>query len=524
MATKQMSDEKAVLEPITFPRKEKMGVVLGLDGAGVVSVFLCMVWMILTIVLVPFPWGILICLVVIVPVAVFLGWARFKGKRVFTWAFLAGQHLVGKMRGQNQFARATPQANAEAEARMSAEAAAKDEKAEKDALEWGEEVPPKTPKPIHLWLPGAADELKAYRTPEGLGVVHDPVRNRLIVTAKMNTRTSYTLQDDFKQGSILDNWANLTSMICSNPVVVGAIPTDVTTVITGEQMQQFYLEKATAAGAGAALNPVAHQGYLDLLAESDMTHHPQYFTIALSIASMKTEAKHHGSGMNGLLAAAEARMHAFEKDMDDNGFSVDHWVTAEERAGLLYDAFSPSPMGVVEGMDVSRGGPVGAYRYWDRLRADEHWHRTFVVEEWPQKPTRPGFMEKVILDLKFRHAVSLVHRAGDDDAAMRQVNRQIKDAELQQNLSRQTGRRVTLEMEREMQDHRDREEELVSGATDMRFRGFISITADSEEDLDRYTNQLKSAAARAHLKIDPCYGQQFEGFMAATALLGFGLD
>ena len=518
-----LTDDQATLEDITFPRREKAGIVLGLDLAGMISIFLCLVLMIVAVMLVPFPWGVAVALLLLAPAGL-LGWGRFKGRRIFGWERLLRTHWLRELTRQNLYARPAPVADAAAEARMAKEAEKMDERAEREALEWEEPVPGRTPKPTHLHLPGGANELKAYETPGGYGMVHDPARKRVVVTARMNTRSSYTLQDDSQQAAILDDWGNLLAVVCQNPAVVGAVGTDVTTVTTGEQMQEFYRSSARAAGAGEELNPVAHQGYLDLLAESDMTHHPQYLTISLSIPMLKTEIKHHGSGMNGLLGAVEARMVALEKDIEDNNFHVDQWVRCEDRAGLLHDMFSPSPIGVVNGLQVTHGGPVGARRYWDKLRADAHWHRAFVIEEWPLKPTRPGFLEKVILDLKFRHAVSVVHKAGDDEAAMRQVNRQIQDTQMQHNVSDRSGRRVSLEMTREFQDHLDREEELVSGATDMQFRGFISITADSEDDLDRCSSQLRSAAARAHLKVEPCYGQQFEGFLAATGLLGFGID
>ncbi|MCP3425826.1 hypothetical protein NBM05_07350 [Rothia sp. AR01] len=513
--------EEYELDTVTFPRKEKRGIILGLDPAPLIAVSIDIVLILLISIVVPFPFGILLALCLI-PVGAFLGWARYKGKHLFEWMGIGKRHLQRKLSGQNTYAAAGPDEDANAERRALEKARKEDERAEKEALEWEEEVPAKTPPPVHMRLPGAANELKAYRTVNGDGLVHDPMHHRVVITARLKSH-NFTLQDDTDQAEILDRWANVQDVIGAHRVVEHIVPTDVTTVATGQQMQQFYEDAARRGNAGAKLNPVAHEGYMDLLSQNVMTHHPQYLTFALRIPEMRDEIKSNGGGMAGLLRTTDYHMGTLEADLYSNGYEIDHWVGVDERLELLHEAFSPEAIGLLEGVS-GRGGPRGAKRFWDHLRVDNVWHRAFVIEEWPLKPVRPGFMEKLVLDLEFRHSVSLLHKRGNDESALRKINNEIKDADNAENMARRMGRRVSREQEREREDLESREDQMVGGASETAFRGFVTITADSKDQLEQYTRDLRSAAARASLRIEPAYGQQFEAFLAGACLLGLGAD
>lgn len=126
------------------------------------------------------------------------------------------------------------------------------------------------------------------------------------------------------------------------------------------------------------------------------------------------------------------------------------------------------------------------------------------------------------MDLEFRHTLTLLIKRGNDEQALRRISNDIKDAETAEGITERAGRRVSREMLRERADMEAREEELVAGASDISFRGFVTVTADTPDELDQFTRQLKSAAARASVRLEVCYGQQFEGFLAGAGQLGFG--
>lgn len=514
-----MSDATvAELEDVVFPRREKRGFFLGLDFFPMLGVLGLGVFVIIFALALPFPWGWVIDLFVMLPLIGVVGWGRFNGLHLFDWITLGFTHLFRKYTDQNRYVRASDDADAVAEAKIDRATAKADARARQEAIELNEPIPSKTPKPVRLKLPGAASELNLYQSPNGYCVAYHPVKKRFTITAVMNAK-SYMLQDDIEQADVLDGWADVMSSIGAYPEVKAMFASDVTSVVTGDQMREYYEQAAEHNNAGEKLNPVAHQGYMDLLVKNVMKHHPQYFTINLSTAALAAEIKEQGGGINGILRVADLKMMSFEEDLSSSNFVVDHWVTLEERKNITFNAYSPSPQGAEHAVPVQ-----GAERFWEELHINNVWHRAFYVEEWPLKPTKPGFMSKVVLDLDFHHAVTQIIKRGDDESALRKINTEIKNFETAQDISKRAGRRISRESMRELADLEKREAEMVEGASDVSFNCYISITADSKEELDTYERQLTSAAARAHLKLAKCYGFQYEGFLAASAQLGYGAD
>lgn len=511
-------NDQVELEPAHFPRKEKSGFILGLNVGPGIAVLVTVGLAVVCAIQIPFPFGPLLGLCLL-PVAGFLGWARFKGLHLFDWLKLGWSHLMRRVTQQSDYLAPSPHADAKAEAKAEARAEQADAKAAAEAEEWDEPVPPKTQKPIKLHLPGAANELRLYTGPSGRAIVHNPLRRRVTVTAVLDN-DNFTLKDDPAKAEVLDNWASILDVVGGHYEVEAVIPSDVTTVVSGVQMSQFYEDAAEHHGAGANLNPVAHAGYMDLLRSSPMTKHPQYLTMNLSIPRMKTEIKANGSGVAGLLASVEQKIRALEDDLNANSFKVDHWVGVEERRKLCNEAFT----GITDESEGVGTSPVGIRAYWDKLRVDDIYHRSFIVQEWPLKPAPQGFLEKLVFAGQFRHAVTLVHRRGDDEKALRDASNAVKDAEDAEDLSARTGRRISREMTREKEDLVRTEEELVAGSSDVRFQGFISVTGRTPDELEQNTRDMYSAAARGNMRIRPCFGQQFQGMLAATGQLGFGAD
>ncbi|MFW0168763.1 SCO6880 family protein [Rothia sp. P4278] len=437
---------------------------------------------------------------------------------MFEWIELGMQHWLRKISGQNKYRYAGVDADAKAIARSDAAATKADAKAEAEAREWGEPVPAKTPKPIRLNLPGAANELNVYSSPSGRCVVHNPVKKRLVVTAIVDAK-NFLMQDVSGQEDILDSWESVINLVGAHREVQALFPSDVTTVVSGEQMIDYYRAAAEANGAGEALNPVAHQGYIDLLRNNVQKKHEQYLTVNLSLPEMVREIKDNGGGVVGMLRTADAKMDAIEGDIVASGYSS-HWVSVPERRRMTSDFMTPSN-NLTHNTDTLI---VGANRYWTEMQINDVWHRSYFVDQWPMKPVKPGFMEKVVLGLDFRHSITQVIKRGEDEQALHRINNEIKNYETAQGIAQSMGRRLSRESEREMQDLERREQELVEGSSDVAYSAYISISARSREELEAHERDLFSAAARAQLKLIKCYGAQFEGFLAATAQLGYGAD
>jgi hypothetical protein len=68
-----------------------------------------------------------------------------------------------------------------------------------------------------------------------------------------------------------------------------------------------------------------------------------------------------------------------------------------------------------------------------------------------------------------------------------------------------------------------RERELVRGHVEYRFVGYVTVTANSAEELEDACSQVEQAAVRSVLEIRRMYGEQDQGFIAGTLPLARGV-
>lgn len=505
------------LDKVQFPRKEQAGFFLGLELLPMIAVLILLFVLVVGAVRLPFPFG-WIFAVLMIPVIAFVGWGRFRRLHVFAWVRLLWMFLSREVRGQNVYRRPNKFADAEALAEEDEATEKADAQAEAEAIEWGEEIPMKTPKPVYVRLPGAAGEFKLYETPLGRCVLMNPMERTVIIVAAMTVADNYMLADDPVKADLLEYWAETMNVLGDHYEVTGMFPSDVTSVTTAENMVEYYSSRAAAAGTGEELNPVAHQGYLDLLSKNAMTHHLQYLAISLAMPRMNGEIKEFGGGVNGLLACVDSKITSYEEDLKANNYLVDHWVGLDERFEMFQRAF------VLEADGGAREvGIMGAQQYWTEMRVNTTWHRSYYIDEWPLKPVDPGFMSKIILDLEFPKTVTQIIQRGDDAKALRKISNDINNQETAQDFAQRLRGRVSRAMKREHRDLQRRESEMVdAGASAIKAGAFITISAESLEQLDSYDRQLASAAGRAQVKVYRCYGGQYEGFLAGAAHVGMG--
>jgi hypothetical protein len=76
--------------------------------------------------------------------------------------------------------------------------------------------------------------------------------------------------------------------------------------------------------------------------------------------------------------------------------------------------------------------------------------------------------------------------------------------------------RVTLAQQREAEALSAREEDLVDGFGDVKVRGFITISAETEDALARARTEIEQASHPSRLVLAPMAGQQAAGFVTAT--------
>ena len=68
-----------------------------------------------------------------------------------------------------------------------------------------------------------------------------------------------------------------------------------------------------------------------------------------------------------------------------------------------------------------------------------------------------------------------------------------------------------------------RERELAEGHQEVRFAGYVTVSARDDDELEAACEQVEQAAHQAYLDIQPLWGQQDTGFTQGALPIGRGL-
>ena len=191
------------------------------------------------------------------------------------------------------------------------------------------------------------------------------------------------------------------------------------------------------------------------------------------------------------------------------------------------DVYADGPLGpgalggVLSGAFSDPGGeapwrawpwPMALQAEWGRVRVDGTWHATYWVEEWPRLDVAADFLAPLLLVRGARRTVSLVMEPMSPAAAARQVEQRrtagIADAELRSR----GGFLATARRLREEETLARREAELADGHGQLRFSGYVTVSAPDPDALDQGCERTLQAAAQSGLALRLCYGDQMASF------------
>jgi hypothetical protein len=158
---------------------------------------------------------------------------------------------------------------------------------------------------------------------------------------------------------------------------------------------------------------------------------------------------------------------------------------------------------------------------WSALRADGSWHATYWISEWPRLDVSPDFLSPLLLG-EGRRTVSVVMAPVPGDRAAREARAARAADVADDELRTRAGFLPSARRGREAEGVLRRETELADGHSEYRFAGYVTVSADSREDLEAQCVETQQAAGRAHLQLCRLYGRQAEAF-TWTLPLGRGL-
>ena len=196
-----------------------------------------------------------------------------------------------------------------------------------------------------------------------------------------------------------------------------------------------------------------------------------------------------------------------------NGF--DPW----SRAALVRrDDVHPDLAGI--GPDAA--WPAASEAAWPHWRTDNTWHATFWIAEWPRSEVGPDFLSPLLLSCSHQRTVSVVMGPLAPSVGTREVEAARTAHAADDQLRQRAGFLATARRSRQAEGAIRREAELADGHAAYRFSGYVTVSAQSAEELEDACGEVVHAGHQARLELRRLYGAQDLAF-SWTLPLGRGL-
>ncbi|MGH2974376.1 MAG: SCO6880 family protein [Solirubrobacterales bacterium] len=190
-------------------------------------------------------------------------------------------------------------------------------------------------------------------------------------------------------------------------------------------------------------------------------------------------------------------------------------------AAALRDAFDPfgrqtrarAALGDPEreGVDPALMGPLAEREHWNTYRTDSAEHATYWISGWPRTDVGPAFLTPLLMQTTALRTVAVCIEPVPHSIAIRKAEAS-RTAEVAEELARERqGFMTTARIRRRHEAAARREEELADGHAEMRFAGYLTVSAASAEELERTATEVEHAAALCRLELARLYGEQAAG-------------
>ncbi|GAA3796783.1 hypothetical protein FNH04_41960 [Streptomyces phyllanthi] len=470
---------------VRFPHRSRRGILLGLSLPQLLLVSLTLALLLVTVVTTGLTGAAsLTPLWAVIAAAVFV---RRGGRSLIDWAPVLTRYAVRQRTGQHLWL-ARPASR------------------------------PRTDGLLHL--PGADASLRMVTPADGqAAALHNPRENTLTAVARVSSR-AFALLDPATQNANVHGWSRTLASLARTGHIKTIQVLERTVPDSGDALNRHWAERGNPAA------PVAGQVYADLLASAGpaAAPHEAYLTIALDLKAAKRLISQAGGGLNGAFTVLQQTTSTVAQAVRNAGLTVTGWLTAPEIAAVIRTAYDPgalsalqqwSPSGKAEA-DPAAAGPVVQVEEHDRIATDTARHATYWVENWPRTETGAGFLHSILFSAGVRRAFSLIYAPQQLDAALKDVQRRkatiIADAA-------ERRRRGQVDSEEDIVEYADvkvREQQLIAGHADVALTGLLTVSADTDEQLDAACAQVETAAVSAQIDLRRLLYQQPDAFALAA--------
>jgi hypothetical protein len=358
-----------------------------------------------------------------------------------------------------------------------------------------------------------------YDGVQEVGVLAEGGRYAAVLSARGR---SFALKDWTEQEQQLAAWAGVVAELGREGSPVVRLQWTERTVPDDGREHQRYL----ATARDPALDPGSpvlrsYQALVDSAGPVTQAHR-LHLAVQVDPGRARRAVRQAGGGAAGACAVLLREAETLARRLRDAGIEVDGVLAPRLLARVLRLAVDPAARrqlawaavrdGTQGGVDPRAAWATAAEETWRTYRTDSAVHRTYWIEEWPRTEVGANFMAPLLVGTSVMRTVAVTMEPVNVLRATRSAEHARLADESDNELRTRMGFRTTAKRRRQQENVVLREEELADGHADVRFSGYVTVSAADEELLEEACGEVEHHASQAHLVLKSCNGEQARAF------------
>lgn len=387
-----------------------------------------------------------------------------------------------------------------------------------------------------LNLPGVRASVQLWDA-DGVASVYHPRERTVSITAELEVQ-GFLMKDAPGRLELAQAWSPVLAALTQRAGVKRVTLQERTTRTTIRPARDNYdraaRQRLVDPGSPAATN------YREVLdgAEPFAVAHRNYLTITLDLLTLGAQLKALGGGRDAVQALAAVEAGNLGDALQAAGVTVRRWLGVRDVAELARSAFDPASIPMLHdrtddtGVDPAGIGPMFLEEPRGRsgiVITDSGVHTTMWIHEWPRSDAPVGFVTPLVFarhpvtNQAVTHILTLVASPIPVGRALRNIRDEKKVWRGNERLRAHRGTNGSIVDEADWLALEQREQELVAGHGEFSYGAYLTVTADTEPELEQAVAGARNALSVAGMEAQILYCQQAEALLVNALPLGLGL-
>lgn len=396
----------------------------------------------------------------------------------------------------------------------------------------------------YMVLPGRKRNVRLLSTHEepqpgrnsdlaGAAIIHDTATNLVTVVAEILARPFLT-GSIAQQDALVQGYAGMHRAWTLRKGIYRITELERTRVgstrATAEYRDQHWRAPEAAEGLTESYDEALE------LAAHIVREHVTQIAFTFDIGELREQIRRAGGGDAGLATVLMSEMKNLQHAGLEAGFRSVRWLTPGEVRATIRMQLDPAEVPSLQARaatgdgEVAPGGEavMSLEEARDFVRTDSGHHRVWWISQWPHHEVRPGILERIITGgmadgSVIRHTLAVVKTPVPIGRALERINKRKRAWTASERVRVKQGRITSEADKQEWQALIEQEQDLVAGMGEFELSAYLTISAESRDELDQASSAMHTHMANAGLEAHILYNQQTEGLFMCAIPTGEGL-